>query len=56
MDYTPLLYLVTPKDAAASVTSGQMIAFCISVILLTIVFGILYNRLIDRRFQGGEIK
>lgn len=56
MDYTPLLYLITPRDAAASVTAGQMIAFCVTVILLTIGFGLLYNKLIDRRFQGGEIQ
>ena len=55
MDYTPLLYLNTPKEAAASVTTGQIIAFCLTVILLTVVFGLLYNRLIDRRFSYSEI-
>jgi phosphoglycerol transferase MdoB-like AlkP superfamily enzyme len=55
MDYTPLLYLITPKDAAASVTAGQIIAFGVTVIVLTIIFGLLYKRLIDRRFSGTEI-
>jgi phosphoglycerol transferase MdoB-like AlkP superfamily enzyme len=55
MDYTPLLYLNTPQEAAASVTTGHIIAFCFTVILLTMVFGLLYNRLIDKRFSDGEI-
>ena len=55
MDYTPLLYLNTPQEAAASVTNGQIIVFCLTVILLTVVFGLLYNRLVDRRFSDSEI-
>jgi phosphoglycerol transferase MdoB-like AlkP superfamily enzyme len=55
MDYTPLLYLITPKDAAASITTGQIIVFCVTVILLPMVFGLLYNRLIDRRFSESKI-
>lgn len=55
MDYTPLLYLNTPQEAAASVTTGQIVAFSFIVILLTVIFGLLYNRLIDRRFSDSEM-
>jgi len=55
MDYTPLLYLNTPQEAAASVSTGKIIAFCLTVILLTVIFGLLYNKLVDRRFSGSEI-
>jgi phosphoglycerol transferase MdoB-like AlkP superfamily enzyme len=55
MDYTPLLYLNTPQEAAASVTTGQIILFCFSIVLFTVVFGLLYNRLIDRRFSYLKI-
>ena len=51
----PFFISLHHKDAAASVTTGQIIAFCITVILLTIIFGLLYKRLIDRRFSGTEI-
>jgi len=54
MDHTPLLYLATPEEAAASVTTGQIVVFCLTVVLLTVVFGLLYNRLIDKRFSGFE--
>lgn len=54
MDHTPLLYLATPEEAAASVTTWQIVVFCLTVILLTVIFGLLYNRLIDKRFSGTE--
>ena len=51
MDYTPLLYLDDPGDAAASVTALQIAGFAITVILLTAGFGWLYKRFIDRIFS-----
>jgi phosphoglycerol transferase MdoB-like AlkP superfamily enzyme len=55
MDYTVLLYLKTPQETAASVTTGKIIEVCFTVIFITIIFGLLYTRLIDRRFSGSEI-
>ena len=54
MDHTPLLYLKTPREVAASVTNGQLVAFCFTVILLTVIFGSLYNRFIDKGFCYTE--
>ncbi len=54
MDHTPLLYLATPEEAAASVTTWQIAVFCFTVILLTVIFGLLYNKLIDKRFPTYE--
>jgi phosphoglycerol transferase MdoB-like AlkP superfamily enzyme len=55
LDYTVLLYLKTPQEAAASVNTITIIVFCITVIIMTLLFGLLYNRVIDRRFSGSEI-
>jgi phosphoglycerol transferase MdoB-like AlkP superfamily enzyme len=55
MDYTPLLYLNTPQEAAASVSTGIIIAFCLTVILLTVIFGLIYNRFIDKRVSDNKI-
>jgi len=56
MDYTPLIYLKTPQDAAASVSTPLIIIFCITVISITILFGFLYNRFVDRLFSDtGKI-
>jgi phosphoglycerol transferase MdoB-like AlkP superfamily enzyme len=54
MDYTPFLYLKTPQEAAASVTTFQILLVCFTVILITVLFGILYNRLWDRFFEERE--
>jgi len=55
MDYTVLLYLKTPQEAVASVSAGNIIAVCLTVIFITIVFGLFYNKLIDRLFSDSEI-
>lgn len=52
MDYTPLLYLNTPQEAAASVSTGKIIVVALTVILLTILFGLLYTRFIGKRFSS----
>ena len=54
MDYTPLLYLKTPKEAAASVSFLQMAAVFTGIILLSSLFIILYRRYINRLFDGFE--
>lgn len=54
MDITPLTYLNTPKDAAASVTTLQLIGFIAGVILISMLFIFLYKKLIDRLFAGFE--
>lgn len=54
MDYTVLFYLKTPQEAAASVTTMMIVIFCLTVISVTVLFGFLYNRLIDRMFSKSE--
>ncbi len=54
MDYTPMLYLKTPGEAMASVTTLKAIFFFISIIILSSVFIFLYNRFVDRKFSGFE--
>jgi phosphoglycerol transferase MdoB-like AlkP superfamily enzyme len=54
MDYTPLLYLKTPQEAAASVSTGKIIAVSLVVITITIIFGLLYDKIIDKRFENKE--
>ncbi len=55
LDYTVLLYLKTPQDAAASVSNTEIIVFCLTAISMTVAFGIIYNRLIDRMFSKSEV-
>jgi phosphoglycerol transferase MdoB-like AlkP superfamily enzyme len=54
MDYTPLLYLKTPKDAAASVTAMQIIGFLVAIAVISSLFIFLYNKFIDKLFNGFE--
>lgn len=54
MDYTPLLYLKTPQDAAASVTPAQLLLFVLGVSGLSAIFILLYAKLIDRLFRDFE--
>lgn len=56
MDYTALIYLKTPQEAAASVTTLKLVEVCVTVIGITILFGLLYRKWIDRLFKGQEIK
>ncbi len=51
MDYTALQYLSTPKEAAASVTLFQMASVTIAVILISVLFIIIYNRMINKLFD-----
>lgn len=54
MDYTPMLYLKTPGEAMASVSTMFVVLFVISIILIAALFIFLYIRFIDRLF--GSLK
>ena len=54
MDYTPMLYLKTPGEAMASVSTLKAIMFFITIILMASFFIFIYNKLIDRIFSGFE--
>jgi phosphoglycerol transferase MdoB-like AlkP superfamily enzyme len=57
MDYTPMLYLGTPKEAIASVTTLQLIEVTGSIMLLSAPFIMLYCKVIDKKFDGfGQVK
>jgi phosphoglycerol transferase MdoB-like AlkP superfamily enzyme len=57
MDYTPMLYLKTPGEAMASVSTMKIILFFITVILLASFFIFIYNKLIDRLFyHPGKVR
>lgn len=51
MDYTPVFYLKTPRDAAASVTMIQIIIYLLAIILISALFIFLYRKFIDRLFD-----
>lgn len=53
MDHTPLLYLKTPQEAAASVSTGKIIYVFSAVILLTVISGLIYNRLHGKSFSDS---
>ena len=54
MDFTPLLYLKTPKEALASVSTFKIIQALFSVFALSALFIFLYNKFIDKFFKGFE--
>lgn len=54
MDYTPFVYLKTPKAAMASLTTFQIAAVSAGVILFSALFIFLYRKFIDRLFEGFE--
>jgi phosphoglycerol transferase MdoB-like AlkP superfamily enzyme len=54
MDYTPMLYLKTPEEAMASVSTMKIILFMATIILISSFFIFFYNKLIDRKFVGFE--
>jgi phosphoglycerol transferase MdoB-like AlkP superfamily enzyme len=57
MDYTPLLYLKTPREAAASVSTAAIAGLCCTIVILTLIFFILYRKYVDRLFSdGGKIR
>jgi phosphoglycerol transferase MdoB-like AlkP superfamily enzyme len=54
MDYTPMLYLKTPGEAMASVSTLKAIAFFTSIILTSYFFIFIYHKFIDRLFSDFE--
>jgi phosphoglycerol transferase MdoB-like AlkP superfamily enzyme len=52
MDYTPMLYLKTPGEAMASVTTFQLSVFFVTIIVMSVFCIVIYNKLIDRLFAG----
>jgi phosphoglycerol transferase MdoB-like AlkP superfamily enzyme len=54
MDYTPMLYLKTPEEAIASVSTFKIIMFLLTAGLLAALFIYLYNKLIDKLFINFE--
>jgi phosphoglycerol transferase MdoB-like AlkP superfamily enzyme len=54
MDYTPMLYLKTPGEAMASVSTLKIIMFLITIGLVASFSIYLYNKLIDRLFSNFE--
>jgi phosphoglycerol transferase MdoB-like AlkP superfamily enzyme len=51
MDYTPMLYIKTPGEAMASVSTIKVVLFFAAIILLSSFFIYGYNRFIDPLFQ-----
>jgi phosphoglycerol transferase MdoB-like AlkP superfamily enzyme len=52
MDFTPMLYLKTPMEAMASVTTIKAILFFVSVMAMAFFFIFIYNKLIDKLFSS----
>jgi phosphoglycerol transferase MdoB-like AlkP superfamily enzyme len=54
MDFTPMLYLKTPEEAMASVSTFKIIMFIVSIGLMSSFFIFFYNKLIDRLFNNFD--
>ncbi len=52
MDYTPMLYLKTPGEAMASVTTSEIILSFIAIITVSAIFVFFYKRVIDKLFDS----
>jgi phosphoglycerol transferase MdoB-like AlkP superfamily enzyme len=48
MDYTPFMYLKTPKEAAASVTTGTIILMISGILFITGIFGMVYSKAFNK--------
>jgi phosphoglycerol transferase MdoB-like AlkP superfamily enzyme len=57
MDYTPVLYLKTPGEAMASVSTIKAVLFFLTITSVTALFIYIYRKTSDRFFEGlGSIK
>lgn len=56
MDYTPFVYLKTPKEAAASVSTSEMVLITMSVIVIALFFWFLFMRFVSNYFTWNRIK
>jgi phosphoglycerol transferase MdoB-like AlkP superfamily enzyme len=54
MDYTPMLYLKTPGEAMASVSTLKAVFFFATIILISSFFIFIYNKFIDKLFSDFE--
>lgn len=54
MDYTPMLYLKTPGEVMASVSTLKAILFIVTIIMLSGFIIFIYNKFIDRLLTGFE--
>ena len=54
MDFTPMLYLRTPEEAMASVSTAKLVMFILTIAAISIFFIFIYNRFIDRIFSNFE--
>jgi len=54
MDYTPMMYLKTPGEAMASVSTLMLVLYFLAIILMSSFSIYLYNKLIDRQFSNFE--
>ena len=54
MDFTPLLYLRTPKEAMASISIFKLIVALFLVLIMSSIFIFIYNKFIDRFFRGYD--
>jgi phosphoglycerol transferase MdoB-like AlkP superfamily enzyme len=54
MDYTPMLYLKTPGEAMASITTIKLILSLSAIIVISSFFIFIYNKFIDRVFIKFE--
>jgi len=52
LDYTPVLYLKTPKEAIASANTLEFILIPLTIIILSSFFIFLYRRFFDKFFSG----
>ena len=54
MDFTPMLYLKTPGEAMASVSTLKAVSFFATIILISSFFIIIYHKFIDRLFSDFQ--
>lgn len=55
MDYTPFFYLKTPGEAMASVETGDLVLFFLSIAAIAAVFIYIFMKFSDRRFGEAGI-
>jgi phosphoglycerol transferase MdoB-like AlkP superfamily enzyme len=54
MDYTPFMYLKTPKEAAASVSTITIILVVSGILLIDVIFGLIFNRTFRSLFNHPD--
>jgi phosphoglycerol transferase MdoB-like AlkP superfamily enzyme len=54
MDYTPMLYLKTPAEAMASVSTLKILMFLLTIVIISALFIWLYNRFISKLFDSFD--